>query len=362
MLLDLLINFSILFTFAVLSYWPFQATSRVHIPYPKLHPVLIGILAGITGLILMQTGVRISDSMFVDSRHVMIVISGILGGPIAPIVSGIIIGISRMGMQDMSHVSMLAGYNAMTMGLVIGFVSMKYRMTFRNAPYYFAYATVQTAGLIAYLSLELSLTFVYVLYFVIFSVISFFVLLAVLDELQNHFTKMREFEKLSETDYLTGLYNNRKFSQLIEQSKELHDTFSLLTIDIDHFKRVNDAYGHSAGDEILKELANRIQPLINRYDGIIARNGGEELVVFLPDAPGSVGLDVAEKVRSRIARSPYHIENERDINITVSIGVSTYPDNGNSIQELYQCADCALLEAKHLGRNRVVHYVNKRSV
>ena len=360
MLFDLLLNFCILFTFAVLSYWPFQDTVRANFPLPKTHPYIIGVMTGLAGFILMESSVNLSDTIMVDARNAVIVIAGIFGGPIAPIISAVIIGLARIFMtDDVTTTALLGGLNVIFMGIVIGVFSLKYPMTFKNAPRYFYYVTIQTAILIGTLVQPSTTNYLTIVYFVLYSAFSFFIVLFILIELNDHFKKIRHTELLAETDYLTGLYNNRKFEQLTHSYiTDSTKPFSMISIDIDYFKKVNDLYGHPIGDEILKELGARLKNLVSSCDGYVTRNGGEQFVVLMPNSPPAMGLDLGERIRSSIARSPFSVSDNQQVHITVSVGVSSYPDNGMTIQELYSAADAAMYEAKALGRNRVIHYTN----
>jgi diguanylate cyclase len=137
--------------------------------------------------------------------------------------------------------------------------------------------------------------------------------------------------------------------------------FSMILIDIDHFKKVNDVYGHPVGDEVLKELGIRLKNLVSTRDGFVARNGGEQFAVLIPNAPPAIGLEMGEKIRSMVARSDFPVSDNQELAITVSVGISSYPDNGTTIQELYGAADTAMYESKAIGRNRVFHYTNKKA-
>lgn len=356
MFLGMAINFCILFTFSFLSYWPFQNRARFHIPFPALHPYLIGLIGGVTGLILMETAVSITDKVMVDARLVVIVLSGIFGGPIAPLVSGLIIGGARIFITGVTSSSIIAGTGTIIGGLVISVFTMKKRMTFRNARFYFYYFLIQTVIILAYL-MDFSWTAAaQIFYFIAFSFLSFFTVLFILRELKIHFTKVSLAEKLAETDFLTGLYNNRMFQKVTESiTKNTDAPFSLLLLDIDHFKRVNDTYGHPIGDEVLRELASRLRRSSHSYKGIVSRNGGEEFSVILHHAEKETGMEVAEIIRSAVDSVPFKTSNGLDLSITISIGVSTFPDNGDEIQKLFNQSDIALYHAKNTGRNKVVH-------
>lgn len=363
MLFDLLINFSILFTFAVLSYWPLNYSKNIQFPFPKSHPFVIGIVAGLVGFVLMESSYQSTDTVIIDARHVVVLFAGIFGGPIAPIISGVIIGLARMMMMDgFTTTGLLAGLNIISIGLIIGVVSYKYPITFKNAPLYFVYATTQIAMLLAYLMYHSTKDYLQLVYFVIYSFVAFFTVLYILIELNDHFKKIRDIELLSETDYLTGLYNNRKFYQVTHDFiTHSRNPFCMISIDIDHFKKVNDVNGHPVGDEILRQLGERLKQLLVLEDCYITRNGGEQFIVLFPNSPPAIGLDLGERIRSSVARKPFILMENHEVSISVSIGVSSYPDNGSTIKELYAAADAAMYEAKSLGRNRVFHYNNRKA-
>ena len=124
---------------------------------------------------------------------------------------------------------------------------------------------------------------------------------------------------------------------------------------------MNDIYGHPAGDEILKELGKRLKDLVSESEGYVTRNGGEQFAVLIANSPPAMGLYLGERIRSSVASTPFLVSDNQEVSITVSVGVSSYPDNGSTIQELYSAADSAMYEAKANGRNRVIHFTNKKA-
>jgi len=170
--------------------------------------------------------------------------------------------------------------------------------------------------------------------------------------------------KLAETlrhqstrDPLTGLFNRRYTEETLERelkrAERSHEPVSVLMIDVDHFKRFNDTFGHDAGDQVLKELA----ALLNRRtrgSDVVSRMGGEELLVVLPGASQEVAARKAEEMRLAIERLDLLHQGKLLGTVTVSIGVSACPPHGASPAELLKIADQALYQAKHEGRNRVV--------
>jgi two-component system, cell cycle response regulator len=160
------------------------------------------------------------------------------------------------------------------------------------------------------------------------------------------------------TDGLTKLYNRRYMSShlnsLLASAREKEKPLSLLLMDIDFFKSVNDTHGHDAGDEVLQEFSNRLRKNTRGID-LVCRYGGEEFVVIMPDTDFSLANVVAERIRKKVAEKPFIIHKGRQmIEVTVSIGLATTQNGLEEQDDLLKRADQALYEAKKTGRNRVV--------
>ncbi len=170
----------------------------------------------------------------------------------------------------------------------------------------------------------------------------------------QHHTELR---KLADTDYLTSLYIHRKFQEDFEKEFKrcvrYNSPFSLLLIDVDHFKKVNDAYGHQVGDKVLRTLSAIIKDSVRNTDSCY-RYGGEELAVILPNTDTEGAYNLAERIRRKIEK--FTSLNKKLPNITVSIGVNSYLNNFTSKQEFFESVDKALYRAKASGRNRVVRF------
>lgn len=184
---------------------------------------------------------------------------------------------------------------------------------------------------------------------------------ALLQSLQQQNSELQRVNQilrdLAERDSLTGLYNHRYFQEHIAREiarAHRHDRpFSLLFLDLDHFKRYNDTHGHPQGDELLRELAGILRERLRQSD-MAARYGGEEFVLVLPETPREGALIVAEGICRRVADAPFKgRERQPDGAVTISIGIATYPLDGNCAADLIERADHALYEAKQAGRNCV---------
>jgi diguanylate cyclase (GGDEF)-like protein len=174
-----------------------------------------------------------------------------------------------------------------------------------------------------------------------------------LDRIHEQLRKQNEeLEQLSTTDSLTGLANHRSLMQSLEDAearfKRDRKPFSILVADVDHFKQYNDAFGHPAGDEVLKNIADIMQESTRSVD-CVARYGGEEFVILLPDTTAFDALEVAEHIRARVAAKAF-----TGRKITLSIGVSEFPVDGETGEAIIAVADEALYQAKREGRDRAI--------
>jgi len=166
----------------------------------------------------------------------------------------------------------------------------------------------------------------------------------------------RRLEELSNTDGLTKLYNRRYFMELLElefqRASRYQARFAFLMIDLDHFKNVNDNYGHLMGDRVLYEIAQILQESL-RINDVVGRYGGEEFTLFMPETDLKGALVVAERYRKRIEDFVL-VEKSHRLKVTISMGVAFYPHPGlNSVDDLIRLSDNALYKAKRNGRNRV---------
>lgn len=162
----------------------------------------------------------------------------------------------------------------------------------------------------------------------------------------------------SVTDSLTGLHNrrylDRHMSVFLARAENRNRPLSVVMIDFDHFKTINDQFGHDAGDEVLREFATRLRKIVRNMD-VICRYGGEEFVIVLPDASAEIGALVAERVRKMVAEKPFSIGKEQGMaQLTISVGISELRVKDDDCEALFARAEAAMLKAKSRGRNRIV--------
>lgn len=193
---------------------------------------------------------------------------------------------------------------------------------------------------------------------VVLPIISIIIAFA-LSFLAKYLIKSRDFEyqyKLATIDGLTELYNHRYFQETlknqIEISKRYGQPFSLIIIDIDFFKKFNDTYGHQAGDAVLRQVAQTLKKN-SRTTDFVCRYGGEEMSIILPNTTAEEALFNANRINRAVAEREFQLNATETGNVTISVGVATYPNNAETAQDLIEYADRGLYWAKEHGRNQV---------
>jgi diguanylate cyclase (GGDEF)-like protein len=168
--------------------------------------------------------------------------------------------------------------------------------------------------------------------------------------------KNRELHLLSITDGLTGLFNRKHLMDLFDmemaRTRRYRIPFSVLIADIDHFKRINDTYGHLAGDSVLRRLADTLRQTVRECDHI-GRYGGEEFLIIVPNSDATGAVEMAQRIRDQISRVRFYNDGE-EITMTISVGVAHCAEGEESAEAVLSRADTALYQAKNNGRNQVI--------
>jgi diguanylate cyclase (GGDEF)-like protein len=162
-----------------------------------------------------------------------------------------------------------------------------------------------------------------------------------------------DLEVMANMDNLTGVFNKHSFERYFDKIINNSNDLSLLFIDLDNFKAVNDLFGHKAGDELLKQLADRMKECLEEAH-FLARFGGDEFVILLPSISNKETYKVAERILKEVS-APFNI-NGTNYFVTSSIGISHFPENGSTLDELIFAADQAMYKVKRNGKNDISFY------
>ena len=178
----------------------------------------------------------------------------------------------------------------------------------------------------------------------------------------KHFQRFSSIKNIAIYDTLTGLYNRRYFEEKlgVDAQKSFHGgtPLSLVMVDLDHFKKVNDAFGHTEGDQVLCKISSLLKNSVRKKD-TVARYGGEEFILILPEAGLEESFVIAERIRRLVEGTSFEV-GQAQVNLTVSMGISHFPSHrAKSKEELVKMADRALYDAKRGGRNKVCIFKGK---
>ncbi len=357
MLSDLIINAAILISFMSIANQLYRDRDS-EIQSSPLFKLITGAVCGILGILLIWYSVRIQNETLVDFRNISTLLAVTVGGGMSAVVSGIVMGsfrIAYFGLNKYSEAGVVV-IMLVTAGIVLIF---KTRRTLgRKWLLSTIYMTVVSCGVYFYIfQKNVSILFTIYPYFITGTAVVSYTVYKYMIYLNNMSLLFIKLKEESTKDYLTGLNNVREFNKLfrlvIEKAVSTNQKFSLLLIDIDFFKKINDTHGHQAGDKVLKEIGKILRHNC-RADDKISRNGGEEFSILLENASNAKAIEIAERIRKIIAENEFEISCGRKINLTVSIGICSYPETVTDITQIIERADAALYKAKRTGRNMVV--------
>lgn len=359
-LMDLFINLCVLFS---LIFIYMQIRMKLELEKKRyISSVLIdGIAGGILGYILMFFAIQVTSETMVDLRFIPVMLVVLFIGVPQAVISAILIILARFlfGFTTSAVAAMV-----LMIILIIGFIlilkvekaiNLK-NNSYKTSFYMILFSNIVFSVIISYLVKDGEL---------LASLISIYWVVAIVGGLTSVFFVeyirktqylLMKYKEDSTTDFLTGLNNVRQFdgiwNALVGNAAAKNERLSLLMIDIDHFKNVNDTYGHPVGDKILIELGKVLTDTTRSFD-VVSRNGGEEFSVILPDCPHQQAIEIAERIRKAVEQNEFEVSPKETISITVSIGVATYPETVSDTVEIVDIADEGLYKAKRTGRNKV---------
>lgn len=357
MLHDIFLNATIVVSFISLGNQFIYRENKISAHSSKLFRFFFGMLAGCLGCILMLFSVDLVPHVILDLRNFAIIIASLFGGFLSSLVASLIIGLFRITYFGLGTASLLAFCIALIMGICCPIIARKTP----SLKYKWANTTLicTVLGSLAYMFLikDSKLLITVIIVYWICNFVNTLILSNYIKYLSHINELYRNYKEQSSIDFLTGLNNVRSFDRVFNdvssKAIEKGEYLALLFIDIDFFKRVNDTYGHSEGDGVLRELGEVLSKTCRSFD-IISRNGGEEFSVLLIDCPPDLATMMAEHVRCAVEKHSFKLSNGLSISITISIGVAVFPSTENEVSKLIEQADKALYKAKRTGRNRVV--------
>lgn len=319
--------------------------------------LLAGMIGGVWGTVLMWFAIQVTETAIVDLRTIALVITTIYGGPIASVIFVVIFGFFRALLHGFNNTFIIALIVLILASISCSLIKKIPKWSFQKKYWYMILFNLGLYSISIVLVIEdpvkrMSILFYYWLISLCTAYFSYQV--AIYITKSNEL--FRKYQEESKKDYITGLYNVRSFDEMfnkqIKTIENQNEVLSVLLIDIDYFKNVNDTYGHFTGDLVLNRLGTIFKKTVRSFD-IVARKGGEEFSILLLDCPLERAIEIAEKIRQTVEKTKFSISNGKEISITISIGVATYPVTVKNHHDLLHQADMELYNAKRSGRNKV---------
>jgi diguanylate cyclase (GGDEF) domain len=322
--------------------------------------IMTGMVSGLLGITLMIFSVDLLyNNIIIDFRYLPLLLTAIFCGFFPTMLSSLLIGVFRIIYFGYSEASIIALVTALAAGL--GFSIICHVLTSRKSKWIYSliYLFVIFSVAMRIAMKDSNTYFTILITYIISNLCVCYVAYIYTEYLCATIRLNRKLKKEATKDFLTGLNNVRQFEATFNSLSQLavkkEESLSLLYIDIDFFKTVNDSYGHNIGDSVLKHLGEIFVDTARVFD-VISRNGGEEFSIILLDCSSEHAERIAERLRKAVEAHDFIISDKLKINITVSIGISSYPSTTSDIDKLLEHADLALYEAKRTGRNKVILY------
>ncbi|AZB41036.1 GGDEF domain-containing protein [Bacillus sp. FJAT-42376] len=354
MIRDLTAHTAILTSFLFIAGQIFRRYPTSLNVYTKL---LTGLVAGVLGSILMVLySIPVEGGIQLDFRFFAILLAALYGGPIASLLCVFIISSSRIFFYEWSSASITACAAMLVLSICCIFLARtSFSILVKSAA-----MNVVSIGIVMvsyYFLVEDRETLQQVYTAILLAGLpSGFFLSFVAEYINKSNIQFHNLKNISSKDFLTGINNVRRFDELmntnVQKALKTGKSLSILLIDLDHFKQVNDTYGHPAGDAVLQQTA-RILERHARNKEEVSRNGGEEFSVLLYDCSLEKAGRMAETVRQAIESEAFMLPDGTAIRLTASIGAACYPENAARPDLLFETADRGLYAAKRNGRNRV---------
>ncbi|WP_214722269.1 GGDEF domain-containing protein [Exiguobacterium sp. s192] len=350
-----LLNFSLLITSLLFAFLPLRHTERISPASPLRIRLIVGVIAGLIGGLLVLNSITY-DGAKIDLRLVALVTAFYYGGW----VSGGITTVAIIGARFI--ITPPGAYDGLILTTLICMALLVTASIYRR----FASHTLKDYLILIGIGIGYSLPALYLLtetftrfleislVYIIFILLGGYVTYRFLQELRKHFQFVQTQQELALTDGLTNLANRRKLDETLAHYDQHGYAFSVLIVDIDFFKSVNDTYGHDGGDVVLRQLSHLLQHC-SPDEALVGRYGGEEFVVLLPDMPLKEAVRLGETIRLACADQHFVFSTYPAFHVTLSIGAAS-SDQGETSFEVVQKADQSLYQAKQTGRNKVVGY------
>jgi diguanylate cyclase len=353
---DLITNLAIVTAYLFLASQVIFKNIKFGTPASMLLKFKIGFVSGLLGIVLMLSTVSFNGTIL-DFRQLAVLLAALFGGVYSAMITGLIIFLMRLfAFGSVSLPNFIAAINTIVISFSVGII-FSLHISYRMKWVYSLVVCVVFTTIAFFLNLGADGLIPALLFICMMSiggaVTAYFTHFLI--KVKAHIQRMEEDISI---DFLTGLNNYRTFdlifNKTIKNALEKNEILSLLLLDIDYFKRVNDTFGHLNGDAVLKQVAELLKNTARSFD-FISRNGGEEFSIILSNCSHKDALIIADQIILAFRRHSFILNDGTNIQITISIGVASL--NENADDNIIEQADLALYRAKSNGRNQICSHI-----
>ncbi|MCH7320522.1 diguanylate cyclase [Solibacillus sp. MA9] len=350
MFLEFIIYFSILFCFTTIIHWSFILSEDV--PFiKKYNSMLIGLLFGVAAFTLTIITAPFVDGILIHNYNILVLFSGLLGGPVSMLISGMIILISRYDLCFTSTISFIMMLNLFIITIALYYAARKYPITYRNITYYFLAVTFEhILLLLIYWRFSLEIIH-YLMLLLIFTSIIFYLLRVILLQLDHRNKQIKQIYVLKQMDLLTQLPNHVATEQKLKCLMQTKIPFELLHLDLRKFSTVNHQYGYELGDEFFAKIANIIQRQLPE-ESFIGRIDSDEFYIALLNTTPAEAIMQAYQINEAIKNSAF--KQDLTLQITSAIGICS-SSNYVQLPQLLNATYRALRFAKNQTTTWICH-------
>lgn len=355
----ILTNFSLLFAFTVLIFWPKMHHAHYKIFHYFTKPqynIFIGINFGIVGLLLGYLTLNYFNGALYNARIILVLFSGILGGPMAIFVSGILMNLGRLFLFPLNDLSFLMSLNSFILLFVLTYIAYKYRIHFKNIHLYLYFSLIELSFVILIYFKFSFYSVQFVLLISCFTIVTFWAIFWVVSQSQRSSEQARDLMALRQVDFLTQLPNHYAIEAHLKNLFDQNAVFSFIHLDIQNFKTLNKEHSYLIGDAVLKQLAAVLKQCNEDKQSFIGRLSGEEFCfVVKTDAP-ILAIHKAYEILQTVENTTFGETFNLDLPIECSIGITTSSETISTVEDIFQTANLALLAAKKDAHNDICHY------
>mgnify|MGYP003367118531 CR=1 FL=1 len=357
MIFPIVTNLILLIAFSILTFWPIFNNEKIYNLIKRQTPIFsltVGIFFAAMAIILHYLSPDLADRIFSNSRLLLILYSGLIGGPIAVLTSSSLIVFTRDLLGSVTELTVIMKWHTLITGIILAWCVMKKPITLKNIHLYFVLILAQFSIVIFVCHLFYNIPLIALGHFVIFIIVAHLCIYSIIKKYNDLSTQLFAMKQLHRTDYLTDMPNNLASEEYLQHLMAKKIPFELLHIDIDMFKTFNAEHTYRAGDEMLRQLAGILNTISKDKNAYVGRIGGDEFCFILTNSNPASAVHVGLQIQRVIKETTFYF-NEQPYSLSVSICACSYSQNGKTLEELYFSTINGLKVITSAGLNNVAH-------